>query len=156
MTNPAPELLHGLTDAETARITAKGTLRRLSAGDVLFNLGDEARSVYIVRRGRVALSLPMQVRGRDEDILIEERFAGQTVGWSALTPPYHFTLKARTLVESELLVLPRADLLDTFAADPRVGQIVARNLAAVIGQRLHVFQAMWLREMQRVVDLRHA
>jgi hypothetical protein len=28
------------------------------------------------------------------------------------------------------------------------------NLASVIGQRLQVFQAMWLREMQRVVELR--
>ena len=30
---------------------------------------------------------------------------------------------------------------------------VALNLASVIGQRLQVFQAMWLREMQRAVDV---
>jgi hypothetical protein len=37
-----------------------------------------------------------------------------------------------------------------------VGYAVTRNLAAVIGQRLQVFQAMWLREMQRVIDTRSA
>jgi hypothetical protein len=29
-----------------------------------------------------------------------------------------------------------------------------QNVASVVGQRLQVFQAMWLREMQRVVELR--
>jgi hypothetical protein len=29
-----------------------------------------------------------------------------------------------------------------------------RNLASVVGQRLQVFQAMWLREMQRFVETR--
>jgi hypothetical protein len=30
------------------------------------------------------------------------------------------------------------------------------NVAALVGQRLQVFQAMWLREMQRVVNHAHA
>ena len=30
------------------------------------------------------------------------------------------------------------------------------NLAAVIGERLQLFQTMWLREMQRTVELRCA
>jgi hypothetical protein len=33
---------------------------------------------------------------------------------------------------------------------------VARNVSAVVGQRLQVFQTMWLREMQRVVELSQA
>jgi hypothetical protein len=30
------------------------------------------------------------------------------------------------------------------------------NLASVVGQRLQVFQAMWLREMERMIELRCA
>jgi hypothetical protein len=33
---------------------------------------------------------------------------------------------------------------------------VSLNLAGVIGQRLQLFQAMWLREIQRVVEVRCA
>jgi hypothetical protein len=33
---------------------------------------------------------------------------------------------------------------------------VSLNLASVIGQRLQLFQTMWLREMQRTVELRYA
>ena len=45
-------------------------------------------------------------------------------------------------------------LLEHFASHPFVGYAITRNLAGVIGQRLQVFQAMWLREMQRMVQQR--
>ncbi len=38
---------------------------------------------------------------------------------------------------------------------PTVGYTVSRNVASVIGHRLEVFQTMWLREMQRVIELRY-
>jgi CRP-like cAMP-binding protein len=98
----------------------------------------------------------MRVRDRDEDILIEERTAGQTLGWSALIPPNRFTLTATALVQTEVIALPRTALLEHFARTPEVGYAVTRNVAAVVGQRLQVFQAMWLREMQRVVKMGYA
>jgi hypothetical protein len=51
-------------------------------------------------------------------------------------------------------VLPRARLIAFFDANPAAGYVVLRNLAAIVGQRLQVFQAMWLREMQRFVESR--
>jgi hypothetical protein len=82
--------------------------------------------------------------------------AGETLGWSGLIPPHRFTLKATAPVEGELLTFERRALLEHFAANPTIGYMVTRNVAAVIGHRLGVFQAMWLREMQRVVDQRWA
>ena len=59
-------------------------------------------------------------------------------------------------METELLAFPRAALLAHFEANPAVGLAVMRNVAAVVGHRLQVFQALWLREMQRMVELRYA
>jgi hypothetical protein len=98
----------------------------------------------------------MRVRGCEEDILVEESGAGQTVGWSALIPPYRFTLKAVTLMETDLVAFSRESLRALIAGSPDAGCVVSLNLAAVIGERLQLFQAMWLREMQRVVELRCA
>jgi CRP-like cAMP-binding protein len=86
---------------------------------------------------------------------MEEKFPGETLGWSALVPPHRFTLNARASIPSELLRLPREALLEHLAAHPDIGYRLTLNVAAVIGHRLQVFQAMWLREMQRVVELRH-
>lgn len=151
-----PDVLVGLPEDEVARVLALGSRRRLSSGEVLFDLGGAADNLFVVESGCLALTLPMKLRGRDQDVLIEETTPGQALGWSALVPPHRFTLRAAAAIDSEVLALPRSALVDHFAAHPAVGYAVSRNVAAVVGQRLQVFQTMWLREMQRVVELSHA
>lgn len=156
MSDVRPELFAGLSQDESTALLALGTRLSLGSGDVLFRMGGDAHTLYVVERGRIALTLPMQVLGREEDVMVEERTPGQTVGWSALIPPYRFTLKATAPLETDVLAFTRSSLLEHFGREPVVGYIVTRNVASVIGQRLQVFQAMWLREMQRVVELRCA
>ena len=150
------DLLNGLPPADAERVLALGKRTLLTTGAELFHLGDTAASIYLVSRGRLRLTLPMQVRNREEDVLVEERSSGQTVGWSALIPPYRFTLTATAALETEVISLPREALAGFFAANPQIGYAVSMNVSSVIGQRLQVFQAMWLREIQRMVELRCA
>jgi CRP-like cAMP-binding protein len=150
------DLLRGLDPAVASEIAAMGRPMELPAGRVLFTLGETADAVFAIQRGRIALTLPMHVNGRDQDVLVEERVAGETVGWSALVPPHRFTLTATASIDSDAIAFPRTALFDRFAADPQVGLLLTRNIATVIGQRLQVLQAMWLREMQRVVQMKIA
>jgi CRP-like cAMP-binding protein len=152
----APDLLQGLSPDETARVSSLGTVRVLAPGEVLFGLGASAEHLFVVQRGRLALSLPMRIGDRDEDVFMEERVPGQALGWSALVPPHRFTLTATAAVETEVLCLARTALDAYFTDHGDVGYVVTRNLAAVIGHRLQVLQAMWLREMQRLVSQRAA
>lgn len=154
MHNGQPELLHGLPEDQVQEALSLGTRISLSSGAQLFALGDEADRIFIIERGLVRLTLPMQVRGKEQNVLVEEMGPGQTVGWSALIPPYRFTLKATASIETEMIALSREALRELFAADPSIGYAVSLNVAAVVGQRLQLFQAMWLREMQRSVELR--
>lgn len=155
-TSGIPDLLASLDAGEAARVLALASRARFAAGHVLFRLGDAAHTLYVIERGRISLTLPMQVHGREEDMLIEERLGGQTVGWSALIPPHQFTLKATAQLETETFAFSRAALLGYFAEHPATASVITANLASVIGQRLQVFQAMWLRELQRVVDRQSA
>jgi CRP-like cAMP-binding protein len=150
------EILKGLSQEDAGRVLALGSRVKLASGEELFGLGAQAENLYLIERGRISLTLPMQVRGKDEDILVEERMAGQAVGWSALIPPYRFTLRAIAPLQTEVLALSRGALAEHFGAYPEIGVAVTLNLAAVVGQRLQLFQAMWLREMQRVVELRYS
>jgi len=148
----AYELLNGLSSAEGGQVLKLGARIVVPAGASVFRLGDLADRLFLIERGRIKLTLPMSVRGQEEDIFVEERAAGQTVGWSALIPPYRFTLTATAaLHEAELITLPREALLKYFAANPAAGQKIALNLAVVVGHRLQLFQTMWLREIQRTV-----
>jgi CRP/FNR family cyclic AMP-dependent transcriptional regulator len=147
------ELFTGLSDADVAALTAVASRITLEAGGVLFRIGNEATNLYLIEDGQIELTMPIQVAGREEDVRIEERRTGQTLGWSTLVPPHRFTLNAQAPVTTGLLAFPRESLLDYFAARPDVGYVVLRNVAAIVGQRLQVFQAMWLRQMQHMVNL---
>jgi CRP-like cAMP-binding protein len=153
MPNSYPDLLKSMAAEDADAVLDLGRPVTLPSGAVLFHLAGDADRLYVIIRGRVNLTLPMQVFGQEQDILAEERVAGQTLGWSALIPPHRFTLKATAQIDTELLAFPRAALLDHFAAHPRVGYAVVGNVAATVGSRLQVFQAMWLREMKRVLEL---
>jgi CRP/FNR family cyclic AMP-dependent transcriptional regulator len=150
------DLLKGLPPSEAEQVIGLGQRVLLSAGQELFHLGDTADCVYLIAHGRLRLTLPMQVRSREENVFVEERSSGQTVGWSALIPPYRFTLTATAAVETEVIAMPREALNAHFAAHPDTGYVASLNLARGIGERLQLFQAMWLREVQRVVELRCA
>ena len=151
-----PDLLKGLAPDDVDDVLALGKRLVLTSGAELFHMGDAAECLYLVSRGRIRLTLPMQVRGRDEDVQVEERTPGQTVGWSALIAPHRFTLTASAPLETEVIALSREALQGYFDAHPAVAYTVSLNLASVVGQRLQLFQTMWLREMQRVVEMRCA
>lgn len=151
-----PDLLAGLSEEDSHRVLSLGTHVTISSGSELFRLGDEADRIFLIRRGRIRLTLPMQIFGKQEDVIVEESTAGQTVGWSALIPPYRFTLTASAPLETELIALSREALNELLRSLPEVGYTVCMNLAGVIGQRLQMFQTMWLREMQRTVEARCA
>jgi CRP-like cAMP-binding protein len=150
------ELLNGLTSAEVDKALGLGTKLIIPSGASLFRLGDPADSLFLTTRGHIRLTLPMRIRGQEENILAEEISAGQTLGWSALIPPYLFTLTAIALIDTEVIALPRDALREYFVANPAAGCKITQNLAVVIGHRLHRFQTMWLREMQHTVEAHSA
>lgn len=150
------ELFTGLSSEQRDEVLALGALKALPSGSTLFELGAQADNLCLILRGRIRLTLPMPIRGRDEDVLVEESGPGEAVGWSALIPPCRYTLKATAPLETEVLMLPRDMLRQLFEAKPATGAVVIQNVAILIGRRLQLFQTMWLREMQRTVELRCA
>jgi CRP-like cAMP-binding protein len=150
------DILSGLGEHETDQVLALGSPQPYSVGEVVFDLGDEARSLFLVRSGRVDLTLPLRVQGKEEDVAVEERVPGQMLGWSALVPPHRFTLKATVRADAEFLVFPREHLLEFFSREPGVGWRVMANVAAIMSQRFQVFQAMWLRQVQVTLEHQNA
>ena len=151
-----PDLFEGLGADQARELVALAAPVSLSPGQVLFRLGEDATRLYLIQSGLITFTMPLQIAGRQEDVRIDERQPGQTVGWSTLIPPHRFTLTATTPIATDLLAFARDDLLRHFDQDPRVGYIVSRNIAALVGERVDVFQAMWLRQVQQMVNAAHA
>ena len=148
------KLLNGLSPAEEDEVLALGAHVTLPSGGSLFRLGDAADRLFLIERGRIRLSFPMLLRGQQEDVLFEEQGCGETVGWSAMVPPYRFTLSATAPLETELIALSREALTAFCEDEPEIGRRISLNLAILVGQRLQLVQAMWMREIQRTVEHR--
>jgi len=148
------DLFENLSEMEIEDLLDLGTPVSQKNGGILFDLGDEAREVFLVVEGSVKLSLPLTVGDRKLDAMVGERTPGHMVGWSSLIPPHRFTVKATAVGETRLLSLPRTELVDLLEDRPGLGYRVMTNVARIVGQRLQVFQTLWIREMQHVVRTR--
>jgi CRP-like cAMP-binding protein len=140
-----------LHDAEAARVLAVARPRQCHQGECLFLLGDHADRLYVVLSGRVELTFPLTFGSVVREVSVESKTPGSALGWSALVKPHRFTLSARAAEKSELAAFSRQDLLTLFEAEPRIGCVVMQHIAEVVGRRLLQVQALWARELQRVV-----
>jgi CRP-like cAMP-binding protein len=154
MSGGESDLLRGLSPDDLNEALLLAEPGHFTAGEVIFEMGDPATKLYLVQEGRVDLTLPMTVGGKREDVTVEDRMPGQMLGWSALVPPYRFTLRAAAATETKVQAFSRDDLEGLFASRPEVGLLVMTNVAAIVGHRFQVFQTMWLRQMQRVVEMK--
>lgn len=146
------ELFATLSAPQRLRVTAPARVRSASTGARLFDIGEEARELFVVCRGQVELTFPLVVMGRPREIRFQVLEPGSTLAWSALVPPHRLTMSARAVTDVEVCTLPREELLAAFAADPSIGHAVFARLAQVVAARLLEFQALWVKEMQRNVS----
>jgi len=148
------ELFAGLSDGERQAVASVAGERRLAAGETLFRLGEVADALYVIRRGRVDLTFPLQVLGETREVRFQSLDAGRTLAWSALVPPFRLTMSARATTDVELLSISGDRLRALLAERPSIGRAVMSNLAGVVAARFHELLALWAREIQRGVPQR--
>jgi CRP/FNR family cyclic AMP-dependent transcriptional regulator len=145
------ELFVGFTAEQRHELAALATERGAAAGEILFRLGEEADTFYVIRRGRVDLTFPLIVMGEARETRFQSLEAGRTLAWSALVPPHRLTMSARATTEVEVLSFDRERVRTLFQRQPAIGHVVMSNLAHVVATRLHELLALWVREVQRNV-----
>lgn len=146
------ELFADLSRDQRREVAALAIPRACPGGARLFEAGDEARELYVVCRGQVELTFPLQVLGRPREIRFQVLEQGSTLAWSALVSPHRLTMSARAVGDAEVCAFPRQGLTRLFEADPVIGRVVITRLAQVIAARLVEFQALWVKEMERNVS----
>ena len=101
-------------------------------GDVLYNIGDPARDVFVMVSGRVRFTIGVGNRPESGASIFS---AGDTIGWAALLEDQpRRVATAVCLEDSDLLALDGAQLLATFDSRPDAGYPVMRRLAKWIAR----------------------
>jgi CRP/FNR family transcriptional regulator, cyclic AMP receptor protein len=126
-------LLAGLPGDAVANVAGCAQNVSFRSGDLLLAEGDSADTLYLLRRGRVAIEVHAPERG---PIVIETLGPGATVGWSWLVPPYLWHFDARAMGEVGAVAIDGACLRAKAEADPSLGYELMKRVAAVLLSRL--------------------
>ena len=137
----------GLTARELRQISELCTIVKLKKGVTIFKRGESAEQFYIVRSGKVHLSVPISILLASTEIVVDVVIPGNVFGWSTLVEPYQFTLSAYCDEESELIQVRGKELLSFCARKHHVGHVLMGNLVKVIGSRMDRMQGLLEKEI---------
>jgi len=131
----AHPLLAGLPGDAVASVAGCAQNVAFDPGALLLAEGDPADTLYLVRRGHVAIEIHAPGRGQ---IVIETVGPGAAVGWSWLVPPYRWHFDARAVGAVGAIAVDGACLREKAETDPALGYSLMKRVATVLLDRLQM------------------
>lgn len=129
----AVAIFRGLSDEQISKVLALSEKERIPSGTTIFHQGDEARMLYIVDSGRVAINTSLE-DGKWAPVCIVS--SGGIFGWSCLVPPYQLTASATTFEDTTVTRFDGEQLKELFSEEPAIGYVVIQNVGGLISSRL--------------------
>jgi CRP-like cAMP-binding protein len=141
-------LLRGVPDDKVQRVLAGARRRRWAKGAVLFHEGDQAVTLHLIAKGRLAVRMTTR---RGDVLTVELLGAGDVVGELAfLTPDARRSATVVALEASETLALDRDVFEELSAQDPSVSEVLLHLFA----ERIRRLDARLLEALYVPADLR--
>lgn len=116
-----------LGQAQLTTIASAVLQRRYERGDFVFHEGDVCEGLYVVESGRVRV-YKISAEGREQVLLIAE--AGEAFNEVAVFDDGPNPASVEALEPTELLLIPKNDLLSIAAAEPEVARAFTRVFAS--------------------------
>ncbi|MFO0760517.1 MAG: cyclic nucleotide-binding domain-containing protein [Byssovorax sp.] len=129
----AHPFLEGLDADQVKVLVGCAKNLRFDAGQYLFHEGDEARTFYLIREGRVSLDVHIPGKGA---LRVETVEPGDVLGLSWMFPPSRIHLDARAVDAVVALMLDGTCLRGKMEADPVLGFALTKRLLDLTHQRL--------------------
>lgn len=138
----------GLTPKQREMLAERCEVVTAKEGETLFTVGEPAEHLIFVRSGRVELRFQVEYAGATDELPLDSVGPGGACGWSAVIPPHRYTLTGRVVEDAELLRVRQSDLLESCEADPRLGYVVMKNIAYLVGERYEFARRILLSELK--------
>ncbi|MCI0744638.1 MAG: cyclic nucleotide-binding domain-containing protein [Verrucomicrobia subdivision 3 bacterium] len=109
------------------------TVVRAGADERIFREGEQARHLYLLYKGRLALETFVP---REGTTIVQTVEAGEAVGLSWLFPPCQWQFSARAIEPCELVALDANNLREKAHENPEFGYDLLTRMAKLMWQRL--------------------
>lgn len=105
-----------------------------NAGQLLMAEGAEATTLYLLRRGSVAIEVHAPGRG---GLIVQTLGPGKVVGWSWLVPPFRWNFDARAVTPVGAVAIDGTCLREKADAQPAFGYALLGRISAMLLEQLH-------------------
>ncbi len=142
------EVFLGLDDSELDKIVALPSCREetCQAGEVIFEAGDEARYLYVLKEGEIDLVIKVSPGDKGVTQVVVDRITkGGFFGWSALVRPHFYVMSAICQKPSQIVIINGAELVALFDKEYHIGYKVFQSLSQIVGARLRDVEQVALR-----------
>jgi CRP/FNR family cyclic AMP-dependent transcriptional regulator len=129
----AHPLLAGLPGDAVDQVAGCARNVAVRSGQLLLAEGEPADTLFLLRRGRVAIEIYSPGRG---PIVVETLGPGAAVGWSWMFPPYRWHFDVRAVEAVGAVAVDAACLRAKADADHALGHQLMARVAAVLLDRL--------------------
>lgn len=137
-----------LNQAQLSKLQPKCEEIEFKAGDKLFTEGDDARHLWVVKKGGVDLRFELPDRSPTSGQMTVDSFEveekepeAKVFGWSCFVPPYRMRLSAYCITRTcNIIRIPKPDLVKLFDEDPRIGYLFMSYMIQVVGYRFQQFR----------------
>jgi CRP/FNR family transcriptional regulator, cyclic AMP receptor protein len=126
-------LLAGLPGDAVSLVAGCAQNVAVNPGQLLLAEGEPANSLYLLRRGRVAIEV--HAPGRDA-MVIETLGPGDVAGWSCLFPPFLWQFDVRATSPVGAISVDAVCLRSKAEAEPDFGYALMKRLASIMLERL--------------------
>ncbi len=126
--------LRGLSADRLDRLASLATSAEMPAGQRIFEEGEHASRLWLIRAGRVVLDLRVPGRRR---LIVETLGPGDELGLSWLSPAPQWQFGAHAQLPVSAFELPSAGLVELCEADYELGYQLTRRLLSTAISGLH-------------------
>jgi CRP-like cAMP-binding protein len=134
-------LFAGLPEDELAGLAGQSARRPLADGEVLFEQGRPARTLYVV----VAGGLVLRRVDAGSSVIVDTLPPGGLVGWSAMREGAVTLSTARAVGPSEVIAIPIDRIIDLAAGGSRESRLLVQRIVALAASHL---EASWTQLLQ--------
>ena len=135
----------GFSDGELKKLAAIAAHESYKAGFQLWKRGDPAKSLYILKEGRIVLIMHtyMGTTMPPVELPVDIITKGDAMGWSAVIEPYVYTLGARCIADSQAIAFEGAKLRELLQKDASLGfKFMQATVKMVAARLLHTEGAL--------------
>ena len=129
----AQPFFQGFSAAMTDLIVGCAENVRFAKGDHLLREGQPANEFFLIRSGRVVISIHGVQYGT---LIVQTIEPGEMLGWSWLVPPYRARFDAAAAEETRALRFDGQCLRGKCDEDPHLGYELLKRVSASLAERL--------------------